>query len=112
MVVKSINQYNCDLYMPGSEADDFCFDLEELEPIPLTPEILEAAGFERGCPYSKNGWTAPEQAFFFEDDNNFDPREMSSGRVFSVEIKHLHQLQNLYFALTGTELTIKNLVDV
>jgi hypothetical protein len=29
-------------------------------------------------------------------------------RKDSIEIEHLHQLQNLYFALTGEELKIKS----
>lgn len=28
--------------------------------------------------------------------------------TFAAEIKHVHQLQNLYFALTGEELTLKD----
>lgn len=28
-------------------------------------------------------------------------------KEYNIEIKYVHQLQNLYFALTGEELTIK-----
>lgn len=31
----------------------------------------------------------------------------SDGYRFGIEIKYVHQLQNIYFALTGEELTIK-----
>lgn len=89
--------------------DKYGRDMEEdspnCRPIPLTPEILENAGFAKGCPYSDDyGFTAPDNALFFEKD--FSPLEMSSGRGFGIELTSLHQLQNLYFALTGEELTI------
>lgn len=78
---------------------------KHITPIPLTPEILEKAGFENGCPYSKEyGHTAPKEAFFFEND--YYPNEMSNGRSIGTEIKYMHQLQNLYFALTGEELPL------
>jgi len=36
--------------------------------------------------------------------------ELKSGlEAFGNELKFLHQLQNLYFALTGTELTCKTI---
>ena len=34
------------------------------------------------------------------------------GRKFIVELKYVHQLQNLFFALTGTELEVKHEVSV
>jgi hypothetical protein len=33
---------------------------------------------------------------------------VNNGRSINVDIKFLHQLQNLYFALTGEELTLTN----
>ncbi len=40
--------------------------------------------------------------FVYDDKHNNIPNEQ-----IWVNIKHVHQLQNLYFALTGEELTIK-----
>jgi hypothetical protein len=40
--------------------------------------------------------------FVYDDKHNNIPNEQ-----IWVNIKHVHQLQNLYFALTGKELTIK-----
>lgn len=42
--------------------------------------------------------------FKFTDDKNFF---YSSGKGFHTDIKYLHQLQNLYFSLTGIELELK-----
>ncbi len=78
-------------------------------PIPLTPEILE-----------KCGWVWNEECNSFEKYPNGDARmnlqkKFNGGyTMFNYVIKaliceniwHLHQLQNLYFALTGTELEI------
>lgn len=79
-------------------------------PIPLTPEILEKAGFE---------WSIYHQAFHFGDmamNEFYDVNECyPSGYQLSTfkkkelignSFQYLHQLQNLYFALTGQELEI------
>ncbi len=91
----------------------------EINPIPLTPEILESCGFEkythepgyaigsdekneRCNEYSKGKLSIMDwgNGFFLSNSFSFDLR---------IELNHLHQLQNLYFALTGKELEIKNL---
>ena len=66
--------------------------LEDFEPIPLSPEILEKAGFEK-C--SCGGWKQGELHLY--KGFNYERKRI---------IKYLHQLQNLYFSLTGEELTI------
>jgi hypothetical protein len=84
---------------------------EDINPIPLTPEWLGRCGFV------KNGrqWDGPE----IENDNSISffiiqecdmagtyelfGSEWTLGKPFQC----VHQLQNLYFALTGEELTIK-----
>jgi hypothetical protein len=66
------------------------------DPIPLTPEILEKAGFEKGL----NG-------YFFKGGVEYNlKRHMLEGFGY-CEILYLHQLQNLYYALTGEELNIE-----
>ena len=80
------------------------------EPIPLTPEILEKAGFHK----HNNAWVMTD----FNENNytkdyftiwDYDGIYNLNTTQFPVEIKHLHQLQNLYFALTGDELTYKTI---
>ena len=69
-----------------------------LEPIPLTQELLEKCGFE---PFLNMlvkggiGWTEGDSLI-----------QICEG-MGAVECTTLHQLQNLYFALTGEELNIK-----
>lgn len=80
---------------------EYEWDENLFNPIPLTPEILEKCGFETiGKPpfYSMrlpvNG--LDELCWYSQD-----------GFIRYLGIKHLHQLQNLYFALTGNELEVK-----
>lgn len=80
------------------------------EPIPITPKILERAGFGRIDYYAGNPFRIGINL-----DNHFllcyhDAVAMGCDDSFYNEafphVKYLHQLQNLYFALTGTELDI------
>ncbi len=81
--------------------NDFWDDVEEnIEPIPLTPDIVEKCGFE-----NKNREY---------HHSNFYPTCYFENELFFVEFgeyriskKHLHQLQNLYFDLTGEELNVQ-----
>jgi len=79
---------------------------DRYHPIPLTKECLLKLGFVANkyndefelyplvfdCEYTDKG----EWNIRYED------------HPLSTEIQHVHQLQNLYFALTGEELTLKN----
>ena len=81
---------------------------EDGEPIPLTPEILEKAGFNE---MKDNGKGI---GVFVNDIYDFEETLLGSGiYTLSIDedftktkIKYLHQLQNLYYALTNTELII------
>ena len=72
----------------------------ECEPIPLTEEWLLKFGFEKELDlfYRKNKSSVIEIIFY---DNGFLVANQS---ICLDHIQHAHQLQNLYFALTGTEL--------
>jgi hypothetical protein len=74
--------------------------IEDLEPIPLTVEIAEQCGFFQLKPYQV--WSSNElqvQGMSLKDEI------FEYGR--GSKILFVHQLQNLYFALTGKELEIK-----
>jgi hypothetical protein len=75
---------------------------EQIHPIPLTDELLLECGFENYEVF-KNTWGYNGIELYIQDGiiwidlmNN------------SVEINYLHELQNLYFSLTKTELKIEN----
>ena len=83
------------------------WDLKDCSPIPLTPEILEKAGFEKK--YDGDYFTLPDELCKGGWDKRFIyylPYFNLSTYTGNIQIAHLHQLQNLYFALTGQELAI------
>jgi hypothetical protein len=76
------------------------------EGIPLAPEILEKAGFED----MNDLWSAGRGTLLHYDLNDGVIQQAGFGPVFipiAANIKHLHQLQNLYFACQGEELKIE-----
>lgn len=79
--------------------------IETIKPIPLTEEWLLKFGFKkrknRHLFYWENKIVISEYKDEFE--NFFYPKTGYDIR-FSNEIQFIHQLQNLYFALTNTEL--------
>lgn len=87
---------------------DMWYNGKPYGPIPITPEWLERLGFERDeetryrLYLEHNRWLKSwgrSGSFLVKGDNDFG--------VFVYDIKHIHQLQNLFFALTGHELTVK-----
>lgn len=82
------------------------YKIEELSPIPITEEILLKCGFEK-VRYEKYAHNKLNKlrAYPHVMKNGFGAYIM--GAYTLPNIKYLHQLQNLYFALTGEELNIK-----
>lgn len=80
-----------------------------LNPIPLTPSILEKCGGERLR--TPGGWFFNDLYLRFHWDKNDDINSttiFSNGSEHSIAPKkYLHQLQNLFFALAGQELEYK-----
>lgn len=84
-----------------NEGDVWEFDKNNTcKGIELTEEIILKCGFDK-------------QGFYFLNRNSaLMQMEISLSRkcfissLLTIEIKHIHQLQNLYYALTGEELQI------
>lgn len=77
--------------------------MNEYKPIPLTEEILIRLGFHKEFnKYKLKGFQFIAKKV--ADDIGFHLNAV----YVNVECKYVHQLQNLYFALTGTELTLNN----
>ena len=79
-----------------------------MEPIPLTPEILEKCGFVvlesndvLNITHAYNGYLSLNT--YTNGGEYWWLRYYQGGT--NAKIKSLHQLQNLYYALTGQELT-------
>lgn len=102
-------------------------------PIPLTEEWLLKLGFDDEFKYGENcsidfilnntrvqiakmtgyGKDRGKHQFKYDDiviilDNYHIDDEIEKDMAVRVNVKYVHQLQNLYYALTGEELTIKN----
>ena len=113
LIFKEITPINIHNLMHLTGWDKSPVDIE-FEPIPLTEEFLLKFGFAN---IDKGGndfitYTDSEYNYYLQIDvrrkdgkylildNSFDDL-----RAFSmVDIEYVHQLQNLYFALTGNEL--------
>lgn len=94
------------IYKDAIENNLWCKPLNEIHPIALTEEWLSKFGFilrEQSLP--EKCYKTKEGICLFIRDDRYQLRQLiktNMGFVSSV-----HQLQNLYFALTGEELTIK-----
>jgi len=94
--------------------DDFEFyenRMKDIQPIPLTEEWLKMFG--ANCIGAK-GWNfisvnKADTSYIYFNPNGIGLAidNGTTENAIEVEIKYVHQLQNLYFALTNTELTIK-----
>jgi hypothetical protein len=90
-------------------------NFEICKPIPLTEEWLLRFGFEK----SDKLRDAFKKQYYYNFTKNIDNKfiETISFELteynnlypyFFEHIQHVHELQNLYFALTNEELTLKN----
>lgn len=83
------------------------FDTDgDLQPIPLTPEILEKCGFELK---KSDNWTEYRLGIIGFDFNHsrLSGCHIGGEEYHYIEVSYLHQLQNLYFAITGRELEVE-----
>lgn len=116
--IRALNAIDTMLFQP-TEVGVFSkiVHYEELIPIPLTPEILESCGFEFHSIFEQ--YQIQRDLYLIVGDrfghiekwkvlhNPFNEEwKYSVGDHRHVAIKYLHQLQNLYHALTGTELSV------
>jgi hypothetical protein len=91
----------------GKGEDIWVFE-DEVEPIPLTEERLVELGFEklvdRATGFKQSSYSIGNGMVIV----NFDDGLLNVDFYRTLNYKYVHQLQNLYFALTGTELTTKS----
>jgi hypothetical protein len=82
--------------------------LEDFEPIPLTEEWLLKFGFEKAV--DENIWVnkSSYQSLFYQltFNSQIGASLYEDSHWIKSNIQYVHQLQNLYFALTNEELKI------
>ena len=98
----------------NEKLQNYCLDITEIEPTPLTEEWLLKFGFKKqdykmsGCSIYKLGNIIIMNSF--RDDGRKDMGitvEGISPPTWSLaNLYFVHQLQNIYFALTGEELIL------
>ena len=110
--VESINEKGINLFIEDNrDWPELCkywmepeHKSEELFGIPLSEEWLIRAGFEKYSDKEFYIYTSKEnEVRFYKSDSDWNLA------YFITETRYVHQLQNLYFWLTGEELTFKDL---
>ena len=119
-MIVTIQQILSDSVMAYSIADmpDDEYSFSEINPIPLSPEILEKCGFKEV--FTKDWYSIrindesylysnPRDGFGLTIENKDEETNTDIEELFIQlpHIKYLHQLQNLIFALCGEELKFK-----
>ena len=78
-------------------------ELQEIEPIKLTPKVLESCGFRN---FVRDEWILTHgnthTDFIFGEDG----LRLLHNTMSRVSMKYLHQLQNFFYATAGQELDI------
>ena len=106
----------------GRNGKKFLEHIIDLEPIPLTPEILESLGLpdqeinEKGCDWFHRGnFLVGKTKYHYHFHKNSKRLTLavvltlekgSDTTAFAWDIYYVHQLQNLYHALTFKELNV------
>lgn len=86
------------------------YPLTKLKPIPLDETWLERCGLEKGdpdLPFYNDPWLIlpiPKSDLILSWE---EERHLRVSHFDGLEIKYVHTLQNLYYALCGQELEIK-----
>ena len=98
--VIGVHEYGLDV---ENDIETTYIELDQFEPIPLTEEWLFKFGFKKDGKYnSSDRWMG-----IFNQPLIMGNGYLTIPNYPLTEIKYVHQLQNLYFALTGQELEIK-----
>ena len=102
------------IYFIGCEENHSEYNLNDIKPIRLTEEWLMKFGFKKKKYPNPRVWSymydfgfLSLRYHYFGLKNNRNYLISATECRWDNDIKYVHQLQNLYFALTGEELTIK-----
>src|ERR1700761_2009699 len=78
-------------------------DMQEIEPIALTPKILESCGFRN---FIREEWILSHNNTHTDFEFTSEGLKLRNTVPTRVRIKYLHQLQNFFYAIAGQELEV------
>lgn len=77
--------------------------MQEIEPISLTPKVLESCGFRN---FVRDEWILTYGNTHTDFEFREDGLRLRHNTTARVPIKYLHQLQNFFYAIAGEELEV------
>jgi len=102
--VTGIDNSGINVYIPKDKKEKW-IEIDQFSHIPLTEEMLLRCGFEyKDNAYIKYIYKKTEGIKIMGYDMNY---YFSLNMFKTIKIKSVHQLQNMYFILTGEELEVK-----
>ena len=78
-------------------------EMQEIEPIRLTPKVLESCGFRN---FVRDEWILTYGNTHTDFEFREDGLRLRHNTTSRVAIKYLHQLQNFFYAMAGEELDV------
>lgn len=98
--------------------EHFYYPMEDgqnyIRPIPLTDEYLWSMGFHSAFATDPQKIGPASKRFYIDRFEVYMCNEYIQEFLFEpnrefemIEVKHVHQLQNIYYVITGNELTLK-----
>jgi hypothetical protein len=79
-------------------------DFQDIEPIILTPKVLEKCSFRN---FVREEWILSIEKRHMDFEFTADGLRLKHSSPSQVSIKYLHQLQNFLFAIAGYELEVE-----
>ena len=79
-------------------------DFQDIEPIVLTPKVLEKCGFRN---FIREEWILSVDKRHMDFEFTADGLRLKHSSPSQVSIKYLHQLQNFLFAIAGYEMEVE-----
>lgn len=102
-IIKELRLNRCQHVWAKMQNDQYLSGYDDLDPIELSPEWLERMGFR----FNGMGYHSPNGKLYWYK-NSLTINNDGRSKVINKSPRYVHQLQNLYFALTGTELIFKS----
>lgn len=84
--------------------NDIYENIDHFEPIPITEEWLKKCGFDEN--FATINLINFYEVYFERYENDIYLMTTNNPNEYTIKIDYVHQLQNIYFTLTGNEISI------